>query len=91
MITNVLSDGKNLFQNQAQVQSNLAILHVFYEKDHLVRYERQELYSLTDFFSNIGGVFGLCLGLSNVSFVELIYFFTLRYLFNKIMNRRENI
>ena len=33
--------------------------------------------TLVDFISNLGGCFGLCLGFSIISFVELLYWFTI--------------
>lgn len=35
---------------------------------------RGELFGLTDFIANCGGILGLCLGISFVSLVELLYY-----------------
>ena len=40
------------------VKNNLAILHVYFEAIQFMRKERSELYGITDFFSNIGGLGG---------------------------------
>lgn len=37
-----------------------------------------ELYGLTDFFANCGGILGLFMGISCLSIIEVIYHFTLR-------------
>lgn len=42
---------------------------------------------LIKFIASFGGIFGLCLGGSVISLVELLYFFTLR-LYSIIINRR---
>ena len=43
------------------VRENLAVLHVYFEALQFMRKERSELYGITDFFSNIGGLGGGCL------------------------------
>ena len=40
------------------VRDNLAVLHVYFEALQFMRKERSELYGITDFFSNIGGLGG---------------------------------
>lgn len=72
------------------MRENLAIMHIYFKKLHFMRRERGELYGFIDFFSNIGGVLGLCMGFSMLSLVEAIYFFTLRFLCNKKMKRDED-
>lgn len=42
---------------------------------------RSELYSQTDFLTICVGVFGLFMGISVISLVEIIYYFTLRLSF----------
>lgn len=39
--------------------------------------------SKQDFFSNIGGIIGLCMGVSIISVMEMIYFFTIWMFFKK--------
>lgn len=41
---------------------------------------RSELFGLTDFLANCGGLLGVFLGFSFLSLVEIFYFFTLRYI-----------
>ncbi|XP_055846905.1 pickpocket protein 28-like [Episyrphus balteatus] len=50
--------------------------------------KRTELYSLSDFIANCGGLLGLFMGISILSLVELVYFFTLR-LSTNLKNRRK--
>ena len=40
------------------MRENLATLHVYFEALQFMRKERSELYGITDFFSNIGGLGG---------------------------------
>lgn len=40
--------------------------------------KRSELYGLTDFLANCGGLLGLCMGMSMLSVVELFYFSCIR-------------
>ena len=47
-----------------------------------MRHERDELYSLVDIISNIGGLLGLCAGVSILSCAEIIYWFILRMFSN---------
>ena len=42
-----------------------------------LEYEKSERMTWVDFISNLGGCFGLCLGFSIVSFVEIIYWFSI--------------
>ena len=39
-----------------------------------------------DFISSLGGICGLCLGVSFISVVELLYWFTLR-LFRRVLGK----
>ena len=46
------------YSDDSYVSNNLAILHVYFEAIQFMRKERSELYGITDFFSNIGGLGG---------------------------------
>ncbi|XP_055843608.1 pickpocket protein 28-like isoform X2 [Episyrphus balteatus] len=57
--------------------------------------KRSELYSTTDLIANCGGLLGLFMGVSILSMVEFVYFFTLRILTNwtnttKIQENKSN-
>ena len=83
-------DNPEKYENDTYVKENLAVMHIYFENLHFMQKERGELYGFIDFFSNIGGVLGLCMGFSMLSFVETVYFFTLRLLCNKVMKRNED-
>ncbi|XP_059082617.1 pickpocket protein 28-like isoform X1 [Tigriopus californicus] len=64
--------------NDSYVHDNVAIVNIFFKDQHFMRHERSELFGITDFFANIGGLMGLCMGFSILSLVEFVYFFSLR-------------
>ncbi len=49
------------YSNDSYVSNNLALMHIYFKKLHFIRHERGEFYGFVDFFSNIGGLLGLCL------------------------------
>jgi acid-sensing ion channel, other len=55
---------------------------VYFDKDEYVAYKRYPSHGTVSLLSNIGGVLGLFLGISVLSIVEMIYFFTLRFIAN---------
>ncbi|KAF5291551.1 hypothetical protein FQR65_LT01864 [Abscondita terminalis] len=58
--------------------AHLSRLAVYFKENQFLNSERQELYGVVDFFANIGGLMGLFTGFSVTSFVEIVYFCTLR-------------
>lgn len=56
----------------------LARLSIFFKEHQFITSKRSELYGLTDFMSNCGGLLGLFMGVSVLSIIEVIYYFTLR-------------
>ncbi|XP_031352521.1 pickpocket protein 28-like isoform X2 [Photinus pyralis] len=56
----------------------LARLSIFFKDMQFLASERNELYGFVDFLSSIGGLLGLFIGISITSFIEVIYFCTLR-------------
>ncbi|XP_068083963.1 pickpocket protein 28 [Anabrus simplex] len=57
-------------------------ISVFLKNMQVLTRKRSELYGLSDFLANCGGLLGLCIGFSILSLVEVVYFFTLRIFFN---------
>ncbi|XP_053610763.1 pickpocket protein 28-like [Plodia interpunctella] len=69
-------------------------LSVFFKAPQFIQYQRSELYSLTDFLANCGGLLGLFMGFSFLSLAEIVYFISLRlccvvYQQNRINNNAE--
>lgn len=56
---------------------------IYFGSDEFIAYKRSESYGTVGLLSNIGGLLGLFLGLSVLSIIETVYFFTLR-LFNDL-------
>lgn len=52
---------------------------IYFGDDEFTAYKRFESYGTVQLLSNIGGYLGLFLGLSVLSVVEFVYFFTLRF------------
>ncbi|XP_073943324.1 pickpocket protein 28-like [Choristoneura fumiferana] len=63
-----------------QLAGRIKYTHLeFYHKEpRFVSMRRSELFGLTDFLANCGGLLGLFLGFSFLSLVEIFYFCTLR-------------
>lgn len=53
-------------------------------------YMLKRQFTETDFIAYTGGAFGLFLGISIMSFVEVFYYFTIRLLFAYVRNKRKN-
>ncbi|KAI8421502.1 hypothetical protein MSG28_009550 [Choristoneura fumiferana] len=53
-------------------------IEMFYKTPKIVPMRRSELFGMTDFFANCGGLLGLFLGFSFLSILEIVYFCTLR-------------
>ncbi|KAL5291214.1 hypothetical protein ACFFRR_010555 [Megaselia abdita] len=56
----------------------MSSLSVYFKESQFISSKRSELYGTTDFLANVGGLFGLFMGISVISFTEIIYFCTLR-------------
>lgn len=56
----------------------MAKIRIKFKESEFPAMKRSELYGLTDFIANCGGLLGLFMGVSLLSFVEIIYFFTVR-------------
>jgi amiloride-sensitive sodium channel len=62
---------------------HFSVLSLYFKRDHFIATERNELYGITDLISNFGGLLGLFMGFSLISYVEIIYFLTLRIFYNE--------
>lgn len=67
-----------------------ARLSIFFKETQFITSKRSELYGLTDFLANCGGLLGLFMGVSILSLVEIIYYLTIRLFCNlKMRNERK--
>lgn len=71
----VNSDGSN---ESVDGSIENAKLIVQFKESEFFAMKRSELYGMTDFIANCGGLLGLFIGVSLLSFVEVIYFFTIK-------------
>lgn len=58
-----------------------AYIMLFFKEDHFIALKRAELFGITDFIANCGGLLGLFMGVSLLSIVEIIYFCTIRWIY----------
>ncbi|XP_069675732.1 sodium channel protein Nach-like [Periplaneta americana] len=58
--------------------TNHSIIHVYFKEMSVMRFRRDVIYSWNDLLASFGGIVGLTLGASLLSFVEVFYFFTVR-------------
>lgn len=56
----------------------MSSLSIYFKENQFISSKRSELYGTTDFLANIGGLLGLFMGISVISFTEIIYFCTIR-------------
>lgn len=59
--------------------SQMSRLSIYFKQSQFITSKRSEMYGVTDFLANCGGIFGLFMGLSILSLVEILYHFTLRF------------
>ncbi|XP_039448302.1 pickpocket protein 28-like [Culex pipiens pallens] len=57
---------------------NYAKLAIYFKQAQYTAMKRNELFGWTDFIANCGGVLGLCMGVSLLSLVELLYYCLVR-------------
>ena len=54
-------------------EKDIAVLNVFFDSPTVMQFKSQPRQSWTDYFSAVGGALGLCIGLSIMTLVELIF------------------
>ena len=67
---------------------DIAVVNIFFGKPTTIEYERIKRMTAIDFISSVGGLFGLCLGFSLISFFEILYWFIIRL--GRNLLRQEN-
>ncbi|XP_055590909.1 pickpocket protein 28-like [Uranotaenia lowii] len=63
---------------EARENIQMSYLVVFFRNAHFMAVKRAELYGITDFLANCGGLMGLFLGVSILNLVEIVYYCTVR-------------
>ena len=64
--------------NYDAFKEDIGIIKFFFRNEHVLKYVKRNRMSSFDFLSQIGGSIGLAMGISIISFVEIIYWFTIR-------------
>ena len=54
-------------------KQNLALIHVMIQSPYTTKIKRDVTMTLTNYVGNTGGLLGLCLGFSFISFIEIIF------------------
>ncbi|KAG5316419.1 PPK28 protein, partial [Acromyrmex insinuator] len=67
---------------------NVAVVHLFFVDSQFTKYMKSELFGFIEFLSSTGGLLGLFMGFSFLSFMEILYFSTMR-VWCRFNNRRE--
>lgn len=65
-----------------------ASVKVYFKLAHLTRLKRFEIYAISDVLSSTGGIFGLFLGCSVLSLIEIVYHLII-YIIRKIKKTNE--
>ncbi|XP_049855583.1 pickpocket protein 28-like [Schistocerca gregaria] len=65
----------------------MSSLNVYFKDNQFIPSRRSELYGVTDFIANCGGLLGLFMGFSVLSLVEVFYFFSIRIGFTQMLRR----
>jgi len=55
--------------------NDIAVLSIYFGSPTTVEFQRSLRMTIVDFIGSVGGLFGLCLGFSLISFFELLYWF----------------
>lgn len=70
------------------IDYDMTKLVITFKDSEFFAMKRSELYGLTDFIANCGGLLGLFMGISLLSFAEIFYFFTVRYCVGMFTRRK---
>ncbi|XP_012527253.2 pickpocket protein 28 [Monomorium pharaonis] len=81
-------DKKFVKRNVTYFTENMAVVHLFFVDSQFTKYVKNELFGFIEFLSSTGGLLGLFMGFSFLSFMEILYFSTMR-LWCRLYNRRE--
>ena len=63
-------------------EKDIAMVTFFFESTTALQYSRELRMTPVGFISQVGGLMGLCLGVSFISLIEMVYWFTIRFLRN---------
>jgi hypothetical protein len=55
------------------VEKDIAIVQIYFQNAYATQIQRSRTMGWIDYFSNVGGIFGLVLGMGMISIVELVW------------------
>lgn len=84
-----ISKGENKL-NSTLLRFLTASVNIYFKSSHFTRLKRYEIYGFSDFLSSTGGIFGLFLGCSVLSFIEIVYHL-IAYCIRKVKKRRTEL
>ncbi|RZB39769.1 ASC domain containing protein, partial [Asbolus verrucosus] len=64
-------------------KTHVTSLTIYFQSDDFITSQRNEFYGPTDFLANFGGLLGLFTGFSVLSFMEILYFLSVRIFYNR--------
>ncbi|XP_011164616.2 pickpocket protein 28 [Solenopsis invicta] len=82
------TDRRFMKKNMEYFMDNVAVVHLFFVDSQFTKYVKNELFGFIEFLSSTGGLLGLFLGFSFLSFMEILYFSTMR-LWCRLYHRRD--
>ena len=59
-------------------EEDISIVNFYFDKSSIFKFVREENMTFVDYIAQLGGFFGLGIGLSMLSCIELIYWLTIR-------------
>ena len=59
-------------------KEDISIVNFYFDKSSIFKFVREENMTIVDYIAQLGGFFGLGIGLSMLSCIELIYWLTIR-------------
>ena len=69
-------------------EEDIGIINVFFGNGHITQFAKKNRMTEFGFLSQVGGSVGLAMGISMISVIEIIYWFTIR-LFNDIRKSKK--
>ncbi|XP_035900497.1 pickpocket protein 28-like [Anopheles stephensi] len=85
-----LTNTIHLFEREMN-HSEMSSISIYYKEAQFISIKRNQLFGLNDFIANCGGILGLFMGVSLLSIVEILYYFTMKPLINHFMTKyRKN-
>jgi hypothetical protein len=64
---------RGLTKDYDAYEKDIAVLEVFFDTSTVMKFQSQKSQSWLDYLSSVGGALGLCIGLSIITVVELVW------------------